>query len=108
MVLFLCQIDTRKVNASREPCLVQKRQLLLRANDLSGCLSDQVFEGSSDMRLIEVAGFVNRVEDRGALLQEVRRMSGAFNLTNSAVGHTRRLQKMPLCRPYRQFLLFTS
>ena len=33
------------------------------------------------MRLIEIAGFVNGVENRDTLLQEVRRVPRAFDLT---------------------------
>jgi hypothetical protein len=48
------------------------------------------------MRLIEIAGFVDRVQDGEALFEEVRRVSGAFDLTNGAEGDTRRVQEMTL------------
>ena len=44
-----------------------------------------------------ITGLVNCVENGDALLQEVRCMSGALNLTDSAVSHTCRLQKVTLC-----------
>ena len=48
------------------------------------------------MRLIEIAGFVDGVENGDTLFQEVRRVSRAFDLTDRAVSQTRRLRKMTL------------
>ena len=45
------------------------------------------------MRLIEIAGFVDGVENRNALSQEIRRMSGTFDLPDRAVGQTGRGEK---------------
>lgn len=59
------------------------------------------------MRLIEIAGLVNRVENGDALFQEICCMAGAFDLANRAVGDTRRLQKVPLHESYRLFSRLT-
>ena len=56
------------------------------------------------MRLIEIAGFVDGVENGDTLFEEIRRVSGAFDLTDSAEGHTRRSQKMTLSGPQGQRL----
>jgi hypothetical protein len=48
------------------------------------------------MGLIVVARFVNRVENRDALLQEVRRLPGAFDLPNGAVSQAGCPEKVPL------------
>ena len=56
------------------------------------------------MRLIVIARFVNRIEIRDAVLQEVRRISCAFDLMNSAAGHSRHLKEAPLFSSCRQFL----
>src|SRR5258708_36421031 len=60
------------------------------------------------MRLIETAGFVDGVENGGALLQEVRSVSRAFDLTDRAVGQTRRSRKMALSGSEGQGLPFTA
>lgn len=49
--------------------LVQKRQLFLAPNDFRGRLSDQVSKGSCKVRLIKIAGQMNRVENGNAILQ---------------------------------------
>ena len=59
------------------------------------------------MRLIEIASLVDRVENGDALLQEVCRTSGAFDLTDRAVGDARRLQEMPLRGSQGQFSRLT-
>jgi hypothetical protein len=40
---------------------------LEQARDLRGCVPDELLQGSSQMGLIEIAGFVNSILDRNAL-----------------------------------------
>ncbi len=61
-----------------------------------------MLEGAGKVRLIEIAGQVGGVDDGDALFQEVRRISGALNLTKGGVGQSRGPQKMPLCGSQRQ------
>jgi hypothetical protein len=76
--------------------------LLFALPDLHGCLPDQRLHRAGEVRLIEVAGFVDRVKDRDPLFQESRRIPGAFDLPNRAVGDSGCAQKVPLCGSNRQ------
>src|SRR6478672_10375713 len=49
------------------------------------------------MRLIEVAGFIDRIEDRDATHQESRRKSGALDLADCAMADSGRAQEVTLC-----------
>jgi hypothetical protein len=59
-------------------------------------LPDEIYERSGEMRVIKITGFVDRIENRDPLLQEIRRMSSTFDLSNGALSHTGRLEKMAL------------
>ena len=48
------------------------------------------------MRLVEIAGFVDGIENGDTLLQEVRRVARTFDLADRAVRQTSRSRKMTL------------
>src|SRR5258705_9583081 len=58
-----------------------------------------MFERAGQVCLVEEPSLVDGIENGDALLQEIRRISSAFDLAKSTVGHARGLQKMPLHRP---------
>jgi hypothetical protein len=58
-------------------------------------------ERSSEVRLIEVAGIVNGVQDWGALLEELRRQAGTLDLPERCVRQAGRLHEMTLSRAAR-------
>ena len=53
------------------------------------------------MRLIEVAGIVNGVKNRDALLEQSRRVAGTFDLPDARVRHSGGLDEMTLPRAAR-------
>src|SRR5262249_7606866 len=87
---------SRTIDLSKGAGFVQKRQLVFLANDLRRGLADQTFERAGEMCLVEEPSLVDGIENRDALLQEIRRISSAFDLAKSTVGHARGPQKMPL------------
>jgi hypothetical protein len=66
-------------------------------------LSDQALQRSGQVRLIEVAGLINGVEDRYALLEERRRLAGAFDSPKCTICQSSSSQETPLYRTWRQF-----
>src|SRR5262245_13822488 len=68
---------------SKRVCFVQKRQLLVGSNNLGRCLADQVFERPRQVRLVKIAGFVNRIEDGMPFPQEVRCVPRPLDLADS-------------------------
>jgi hypothetical protein len=54
------------------------------STELHGRLSDENLQRSGEVRLIEISGFVDGVEDGRALAQQVRCVSGALDLANGS------------------------
>jgi hypothetical protein len=48
------------------------------------------------VRLIEIASYVDGVDNGDALLQQIRRISRSLDLAKSGAGYTRCPQEMPL------------
>jgi len=63
-----------------------------------------VFQRSGEVCLIEIPAFMDRVENRDTLFQEVGRVSCAFDLPDRPVRDAGRLQEMTLSGPQRQSL----
>jgi hypothetical protein len=59
-----------------------------------------VRERSREVRLIEITGFMNGVEDGRALPQEIRGVPGALDLPDGAMRQPGRAEKVPLSRSY--------
>ena len=55
-------------------------------HQFGGGLTDEVFERTSKVRLVEVAECMNGVENGVTFLQEGGSLTGAFNLLNGGVG----------------------
>src|SRR5258708_3118358 len=77
-------------------CLGGKRQRLTAGEGRGGRLPEPPGEGSGQVRRIEVAGLVHGVEDRRALPQETRRISGPLDLPPGRGGDPGRTQGLPL------------
>ena len=56
------------------------------------------------MWLVVISCFISRIEKRHAFSQEVRCISGAFDLVNGASRHARHLKESPLFRSRRQLV----
>jgi hypothetical protein len=68
----------------------------MASDDLYRRLPNPLPERSGQVRLIEVAGLIYGIENRHSFAQEIRRMSGTFDLPPRRVGDAGRAQKMAL------------
>lgn len=69
-------------------CIVQKRQLLFAAEDLTRSLPDKVFQRARQVCLIVIAGSLDRVENRHAIPKQRGGAAGAFYPIDRGPRHT--------------------
>jgi hypothetical protein len=94
---------TCTVTRSKDAVLYETASCLgtARPKDLRGRVPDPLFERPGQVRLIEISGLVDGVGDRFAPLQEGRRLLGALDLADAALGQPRGSQEAVTHRPGR-------
>src|SRR5215471_5068456 len=78
--------------------LVQKRQLLLPLNDPGGSFSNEPFERSGEVCLVEVTKTANYIKNRNTLSEQDRCVSRSLHLSERSIRNACRSEEMSLCR----------
>ena len=76
--------------------------------DSRRALSDEPLQRPGKMSLVVITRFVNHIEDRGALLQEMGRPPGALNLVNGPASQPRYLENASLFGSRRDILQLST
>ena len=75
---------------------LQERQLPVLAEIRAGVYPDEMVKRAREVRLVEIPGVVDRVGDRDAAAQKVRRVASLLDPPVRGPGHSGRVQEVPL------------